>query len=136
MLKQRTLMENIEITILTINNIVRSFNSFIHVGNCFHYLIYPFYCDEYVVVSALFVCVGCSCFVLICHIVLCILSSPVIISLRKRKLVVLLKFYYCFCTCTCVPVFLYPFLTLPWIGLRSMLVASVIQPPPTTRARN
>ena len=57
---------------------------------------------------------------LFCNLVLNVLSSFAIISLKKRRVVALLYLYfYCHnvCVCQCL------FLAVPWVGLRSLVVA-------------
>ena len=57
---------------------------------------------------------GVDCLVLFCHIVPCVLSSFVSISLRERDLVVLLSVLSCFHVYTCVLMHMYVSYKISW----------------------
>ena len=62
---------------------------------------------------------GVPCLPLFCYALLCVHSSFAIILKRKRKLVaLLLLFYRCIVTINV----LWLFLTVPWVGLQSVIV--------------
>ena len=62
--------------------------------------------------------VGVLCLSLFCCALLCVHSSFAIILKRKRKLVALLLSYRCIVTINV----LWPFLTVPWVGLQYVIV--------------
>ena len=63
--------------------------------------------------------VGVLCLYFLCNALLCVHSSFAIILKRKRKLVALLLLSY---ICTVTIIVLWPFLTLPWVGLQCVIV--------------
>ena len=63
--------------------------------------------------------VGILCLSLLCCALLCVFSSFAIILKRKRKLVALLLLSY---GCLVTVNVLWPFLALPWVGLRCVIV--------------
>ena len=63
--------------------------------------------------------VGILCLSLFCYALLCVHSSFAIILKRKRKLVALLLLSY---RCIVTINFVWPFLAVPWVGLRCVIV--------------